>query len=225
MPTAQTNSPLQDALDNAAAEGMQEMLPCEEPAAPAQPVPVQSPLRHSLQQPSRALSPGKAAEAESPAHASAPARLDKEQNTLFQQSSQHPAGQESAQHATHTEPQGVMGDSSSAQEAVADAKTGNIDEAPYKQGADAQCHVSIKCQLDAMSPAMKPDQPHDDDNLLLTSLFASAEAAPTEQHSSGNAGMPEGSQRLSADSAASQPASQASNQENQLPQGDDEVHR
>ena len=51
------------------------------------------------------------------------------------------------------------------------------DEAPYKQGAHAQCHISIGCQLDATSAAVKPDQPPEDDNLPLTSLFASADGS------------------------------------------------
>ena len=192
-PLAHIRSPLQDVLDEAAAAGMQAMEVAEEDAAPAQQMPVHSPLKRHLQRPSLALSPGEAGSSEGP-EAAAPAMLG-DQQSVQQQGSQLP------------------------EDILAEAVREYRAEAPHHSGggADAQGHVSIERQRDATAAAVEPELAPDDD-LPLTSLFA--DGAPHEHHSNRSTARPEGSQKPSAESAVSQQASQESNQENQEPASD-----
>ena len=224
-PLAQIRSPLQDALDDAAAAGMQAMLPAGEHAARAQPAPVQLPLMRRLQEPSLGQSAGEAA-ASGGLEAVAPV-LSNDQYSVSKQSSQLTAGMGTAEHADQ---KGLgdddMADANNNQEATAEAKEGQRDEVPHQSShvADAACHIIIEGQLEATAATMEPDLAPVDD-LPLTSLFGTAEAAALEQHSARSAERPEVSQRPSTASASSQPASQDSNQENQLPPADDALHR
>ena len=201
------------------------MLQAKEHASPALPASAQSPLKGSLRQPSLALSCGEAAASQG-LDAAAPTMIDT-QESIPQHSSQLPAAQGTMKSAGHRELEvTTMAGADNNQEASAEARIGPGGQAPQHRvhGADAQCYVTIEHQMEATAIATAPDQvPHDD--LPLTSLFGSAEAAALEQHSHRSAGRPEASQRPSADSAASLPASQESNQENQLPPADDALHR
>ena len=196
------------------------MLPAEERAVPAQPAPVQPLLRHHLQEPSLAFPAGEAAVPQSLA-LPVPAVSEKAQS-MSQKSSQPPTGQGTSEHTGQKEIRDVdMKGASGNRKAPAEAGEGHNNEVSYH---DAQCHITLEGQLEATAAAMEADLAPDDD-LPLTSLFGAAEAAPLEQHSSKSADRSEASQRPSADSASSQPASQDSNQENQLPPAEDAVHR
>ena len=223
--SAQRRFPLQDALDDAAAAGMQAMLQAGEHAAPAQPAPMQSPPKRHLQRPSLALTCGEAAASEGLDAAASKMgdtqELNAQQNTLL------PAAHGTVRSAGHRELEDVeMTGANSAQEAAAEVRKAHSSGAPQQSdhGAHAQCHITAERQVEATAIMMEPEQVLDDD-LPLTSLFGSAEAAMLAQHSDRSAGRPHASQRPSAESPASLPASQESNQENQLPPADEALHR
>ena len=225
-PLPEIRSPLQDALDDAAAAGMQAMLPAEERAAPAQLVPVQPPLMQQLLVPGLDVSARKPAAAPEGLALAVPATSEEPQS-VSQKSSEAPVGQGAAEHAGQKEHGDVdMEGTSGNREAPAEVREGYNDEASHhnSQGIDAQRHITIEGQLEATAAAMEPDLVPDDD-LPLTSLFGTAEAAALEQHSARSADRPEASQRPSTEPASLQPASQDSNQENHLPPPDDALQR
>ena len=216
-------SPLQATLDDAAAAGMQAMVPSKACSAPAQSAASHPPLGRQLQGPSMALSPGKAACLE----AAVPGMVAGH-GSGSQHSCRLPAGQDMAEQADcrehkEDELEGIKG----AQGATAEARHGHREDEPHQSShaADMQCSTESKRRLDATADAMEPDLVPDDD-LPLTSLFCSAEAAPPLEHDSNrSSGRQETSKKPSTDSAASQPASQGSNQENRLLPADDALHR
>ena len=92
-------------------------------------------------------------------------------------------------------------------------------------GSDEHERASLQQQPTAAEGIMEPEQ-EPSGNLPLTSLFGHSGEAVTQQGSRQHAGSSGSSERPSPDcSAAPLPASQDSNQENQLPQEGARVHR
>lgn len=178
-----------------------------------------------MQRASPALSPGKAATSAC-LEAAVPAMGDGHEG-VSQHSSRLPAEQDMVAQADRRELKEIeLEGTDGAQEATGEAKHGHRDVTCHQSSHAVDMHrpIEFEHRLDATATAMEPDLVPDDD-LPLTSLFGSAEAAPLEHHSHRSAGKPESCQRPSMDSAASQPASQESNQENQLPPASDALHR
>lgn len=169
---ARRRSPLQDALDHAAAEGMQGMLPAQ--GGPLhQPHPAAGTCEYS----------GMPDALETPQCNSAAGKR---------------AQQDVAQHGIAISP---------------------------ASGSDEHERASLQQQPAATEDVMEPEQ-EPSGNLPLTSLFGHSGEAVTQQGSRQHAGSLGSSERPSPDcSAAPLPASQDSNQENQLPHEDAGVHR
>ena len=169
---ARRRSPLQDALDHAAAEGMQGMLPAQG-----------GPLHQPRPTPGTCEDSGMPDALEAPQCISAAGKR---------------AQQDIAQHGTAISP---------------------------ASGSDEHERASLQQQPAAAEDVMEPEQ-EPSGNLPLTSLFGHSGEAVTQQGSRQHAGSLDSSERPSPDcSAAPLPASQDSNQENQLPHEDAGVHR
>lgn len=229
-PPVQRRSPLQDALADAAEEGLQQMQePCAEAAASAQParmpMPIQAAQAGSLQEPSLTIDADSAARAVPFTGAAA---MPMEQENAASHRGQNPAALKAAEDAKHSSVRDTeMAEASIAQgEAAAGAGDEEMAVCKHKQavqGADVHCYISIG-QLPNTEAAAgtKPDQAPSLLDLPLTSLFGICEGG--QKPGSGQVSS-EPDVCPSAAPAASLPASNDSNQENQLPEEDEPMQR